>query len=115
IQRNKRCLVSHSEEALKKFDPASQAMLAISISNLLLTFPSGIFSLFHVLGYVGSVVVQMLYTSHYIINPLVFIWFNQMYRNKILDRLKPGRSQTDTQMETVGPYYESTTLGHTRK
>lgn len=62
---------------------ATKALLAISVSNLAYGLPHGIFHLIEGTSHTEFLLVHMFFYHHFIVDPLVFLWFNKSHRQRV--------------------------------
>lgn len=62
---------------------ATKALLAISVSNLAYGLPHGIFHLVKGTSHTEFLLVHMFFYHHFIVDPLVFLWFNENHRQRV--------------------------------
>ncbi|KAK4298239.1 hypothetical protein Pmani_029397 [Petrolisthes manimaculis] len=90
VLRNKRRLERHGDAGGGAagggggvMTQATKALLAISVSNLAFGLPHGIFHLIKGTSHTAFLLVHMFFYHHFIVDPLVFLWFNESHRNKV--------------------------------
>lgn len=62
---------------------ATKALLAISVSNLAYGLPHGIFHLIENTSHTEFLLVHLFFYHHFIVDPLVFLWFNESHRQRV--------------------------------
>lgn len=67
---------------------ATRAIFAVFVSNLVFGLPHAIFHLVGSLSDVAFVVVHMSFFTHFVLDPLVFIWYNRGHRERVTQRVK---------------------------
>ncbi|XP_050693415.1 uncharacterized protein LOC126984064 isoform X2 [Eriocheir sinensis] len=89
VQRNKRRLAATLQQprAGAVMDQATRAMLAVFISNLVFSLPHSIYHLMGTLPHYYSVIFHILFSAHFVVDPLVFIFANLHHRRRVLDLL----------------------------
>ncbi|XP_050700684.1 uncharacterized protein LOC126987606 [Eriocheir sinensis] len=118
VRRNKRNLpVGHHTAAVTQVtDEATRAMLAVFLSNLVLSFPYSIHYIQPVsYSFTIRVVITMVYFTRLFVDPLVFVCFNRHHRRHVLQGLKLclGRNPRE---EGESPYTQSSSaLGVTTR
>lgn len=65
-------------------DQATRAMLAVFISNLVFSLPHSIYHLMGKLPHYYSVIFHILFSAHFVVDPLVFIFVNLHHRRRVL-------------------------------
>ncbi|XP_050693421.1 uncharacterized protein LOC126984068 [Eriocheir sinensis] len=91
VRRNKSKLASsrHAAAVTQVVDEATRAMLAVFISNLLFGLPH---SIYHIIPFdyrvFSYVVMHSIFFTHLYTDPLVFVYFNQHHRRRVLQALK---------------------------
>lgn len=90
IQRNNRRLGAHQqqERTITKMDQATQATLAVYISNLVFGVPHAIFHLMDKQSLYLYVIFHVIYSTHFLVDPLAYMWFNAGCREKILSSVR---------------------------
>lgn len=68
-------------------DQATRAMLAVFISNLVFSLPHSIYHLMGRLPHYYSVIFHILFSAHFVVDPLVFIFVNLHHRRRVLNLL----------------------------
>lgn len=91
IQRNKRRLMANANQQgtmTTNMDQATRAMLAVFITNLVFGLPH---SIYHLLGpqpLYMHVIIHVIFCTHYIVDPLVYMWFNVSYRERLISSFR---------------------------
>lgn len=92
MQRNKRrlaasqCQGSQTREATR-MDQVMRAMLAVFISNLIFGIPHSIHHLQGKQPHYMKVIFHVLFSTHFMVDPLAFVWFNSGYRRRVADKI----------------------------
>ncbi|XP_042206604.1 uncharacterized protein LOC121855614 isoform X2 [Homarus americanus] len=105
VCRNKRRLAAHSQHStnsVRVIDEATRAMMAVFVTNLLLALPHSVFHLFYDLPFTTYVIIHVLFFSHFLVDPMVFIWFNGGHRQRVWGKVLVG-------LERVRCWYSSST------
>ncbi|XP_045599438.1 uncharacterized protein [Procambarus clarkii] len=92
IYRNKRQM-ARSEQPTRghsAVDQATCAMLAVFISNLLFGLPHAIFHLLDKPSHTADIIFHVLFYTHFIADPVVFVWCNRSYRRRVGERMHAG-------------------------
>ena len=91
MRRNRqRLAVSESRTSTSgTLDQATRAMIAVFISNLVFGFPHAVY---HLVGFtrISELVFHMLFYTHFVVDPLVFVWYNSNYRQRVQERVHAG-------------------------
>nr|XP_045599436.1 uncharacterized protein LOC123758789 [Procambarus clarkii] len=86
VQENKRRLARSQQSCLRVHnlvDQATRAMLAVFISNLLFGLPHAVYHLLHEPSFTLNVVIHIIFSTHFVVDPVVFVWYNQSYRRRV--------------------------------
>lgn len=62
---------------------ATKALLALSVSNLAYGLPHGIFHLIKDTSHTEFLLVHLFFYHHFIVDPLVFLWYNESHRQRV--------------------------------
>lgn len=102
VRRNKRRLAAkrHTTGVTQVMDQATRAMLAVFISNLLLSFPH---SIYHIVPYdhrvFSYVIMHSIFFTHLFVDPLAFLCSNLHHRQRVMHALKSLLGQSsDTEL-----------------
>lgn len=92
MRRNRqRLAVSESRtNNVGTLDQATRAMLAVFISNLVFGFPHAIYHVILQPSHTFGLTFHMLFHTHFVVDPLVFIWYNNNYRQRVWERIQAG-------------------------
>ncbi|KAK8739197.1 hypothetical protein OTU49_003528 [Cherax quadricarinatus] len=92
LYRNHRRLssIQHSSNVNRVVDQATRAMLAVFICNLLFGFPHSVFHLLDKPSHTSDILCHILFYTHFIVDPVVFVWFNRSYRHRIGEGVRAG-------------------------
>lgn len=71
-------------------DQATRAILAVFISNMVFGFPHAVFHLFEEPSHTLDLSIHMLFYTHFVVDPLLFIWYNSNYRQQVWRATKAG-------------------------
>ncbi|KAK8403652.1 hypothetical protein O3P69_000029 [Scylla paramamosain] len=90
LQRNKRRLAAsqHQQREATTMDQATRAMLAVFISNLVFGLPHSIYHLMGKQPHFMNILFHVLFSTHFVMDPLAFVWFNSCYRRRVFSRMK---------------------------
>lgn len=69
-------------------DHATRAMLAVFISNLIFGIPHSIHHLMGKQPHYMKVIFHVLFSTHFMVDPLAFVWFNSGYRRRVAAKIK---------------------------
>lgn len=117
IQRNKRRLAASQQQAksASSMDQATRAMLAVFLSNLVFGVPH---TIYHLMGklprYIG-VIFHVLYSTHFIVDPLVFVWFNNNYRTRVRSYVQKVTHSLSSQTTSSTVQYSATSQSDNRQ
>lgn len=64
-------------------DQATRAMTAVFFSNFVLGFPHAVFHLMIEQPLYISISIHLFFYTHFIVDPIVFIWFNNNHRQRV--------------------------------
>lgn len=87
-QRLQACQRQHQGRAGGVVTQATRAIFAVFVSNLVFGLPHAIFHLVGSLSDVAFVVIHMSFFTHFVLDPLVFIWYNRGHRERVTQRVK---------------------------
>lgn len=93
VRRNKRRLAGSQHEgsgATSVVDQATRAMTAVFVSNLLMGIPHSVFHLLENPSLTLDIIFHGLFYTHFIVDPVVFIWYNRDYHQRVGERLRAG-------------------------
>lgn len=87
--RNKRRMakVQSNRPGSRVVNNATRAMIAVFVSNLIFGLPHSIYHLIPHPPPSYDIIFHVLFSTHFVIDPLVFIYFNHSYRRRISERL----------------------------
>ncbi|XP_045118289.1 uncharacterized protein LOC123508583 [Portunus trituberculatus] len=90
IQRNKRRLAASQQQGRETttMDQATRAMLAVFISNMVFGLPHSIYHLMGRQPHFMNILFHVLFSTHFVMDPLAFVWFNSCYRRRVFSRMK---------------------------
>lgn len=91
IQRNKRRLVASQQQArmTTTMDQVTQAMLAVFISNMVFCLPFYAYRLMNdKQPMYMKLIFEIIFSLHFIADPLMYIWFNSGCREKVFSSLR---------------------------
>lgn len=90
IQRNRGRLAAnqHHPRSATSMDQATRAMLAVFISNLIFGLPHSIYHLMGRQPYYMHVIFHVIFSTHFVVDPLAFVWLNSGYRRNFFSRVK---------------------------
>lgn len=90
IQQNKRRLAASQCQARNAtiMDQATRAMLAVFISNLIFGIPHSIHHLMGKQPHYMKVIFHVLFSTHFMVDPLAFVWFNSGYRLRVAAKIR---------------------------
>ncbi|XP_053651589.2 C-C chemokine receptor type 8 [Cherax quadricarinatus] len=89
MRRNQCRLASNHTSSVHRVE-ATRSMLAVCISNLFLSFPHSVFHLLEDPSFTLHVIFHMLFYTHFIVDPIVFVGFNQSFRHRVVERVGAG-------------------------
>ncbi|XP_071546693.1 uncharacterized protein [Panulirus ornatus] len=92
VRRNKRRLANsqHSVKAHSACDEATRAMLAVFLSTLILGFPHSVYHMIEDPPMIYDIIFHILFSTHFALDPLVFVWFNRNYRKRTVEKMRLG-------------------------
>ncbi|KAG7154945.1 uncharacterized protein LOC121855615 [Homarus americanus] len=91
VRRNRlRLADSHSQSRDSVVDQATRAMMAVFVNNLLLGFPHSVYHLLEDPPRTAAVGFHILFYTHFVVDPVVFVWFNRNYRKRVSERVIMG-------------------------
>lgn len=91
IQRNKRRLAAYQQQQVRvptTMDEATWTMPAVFISNLVFWVPICIYHPLAIPTAHLAVILDIISSTHLMVGPLVFMWFNIGYRDKIVSSIR---------------------------
>lgn len=116
MRRNRQRLNEvQSRSSLKIIDNATRAMIAVFVSNLVFGLPFCISQLMRrKISRMLLNFIYVIYNTHLMVDPLVFIFFNYSHRRRVCNRIRTGwtwatgvyrtkdedRTKTDTGLDT---------------
>lgn len=116
VRRNRQRLNEvQSRSSLKIIDNATRAMIAVFVSNLVFGLPFCISQLMRrKISRMLLNFIYVIYNTHLMVDPLVFIFFNYSHRRRVCNRIRTGwtwatgvyrtkdedRTKTDTGLDT---------------
>lgn len=123
IQRNKRRLAASQQQgkSATTMDQATRAMLAVFVSNLVFGLPHSIYHLMGKQPYYMHVIFHVLFSTHFVVDPLVFVFFNLHNRRRVIDLLSSCRRRVSCQLPPMSskvvfsPAMTAHTSGHVTK
>ncbi|XP_053628604.1 rhodopsin-like isoform X2 [Cherax quadricarinatus] len=89
---------------------ATRSMLAVFISNLLLGFPYPVFYLQGKKSFTMNVIFRILFSSHFIVDPVVFVWFNRSFRHRVGEKVGAGVAWMSQRISRTSPTATVTTI-----
>nr|XP_053646226.1 uncharacterized protein LOC128698145 [Cherax quadricarinatus] len=69
---------------------ATRSMLAVFVSNLLLSFPHSVFHLLEKPSFTLYVIIHIIFSTHFVVDPVVFVWFSRSFRHRVNQRVRAG-------------------------
>lgn len=90
LQRNKRRLAASQCQAreVTVMDQATRAMLAVFISNLIFGIPHSVHHLMGKQPHYMKIIFHVLFSTHFVVDPLAFVWFNSGYRRRVAAKMR---------------------------
>ncbi|KAK8739193.1 hypothetical protein OTU49_003523, partial [Cherax quadricarinatus] len=89
-RRNQCRLASNQHTSNVHRVDATRSMLAVCITNLLLSFPHSVFHLLEDPSFNLDATFHILFSTHFIVDPIVFVGFNQSFRHRVVERVRAG-------------------------
>lgn len=117
IQRNKRRLAASQQQAksVSSMDQATRAMLAVFLSNLVFGVPH---TIYHLMGkqplFIG-IIFHVLFSTHFMVDPLVFVWFNNNYRTRVRSYVQKVTHSLSSQTTSSTVQYSATSQSDNRQ
>lgn len=92
VRRNKRRLASsqHNTKCGRVIDQATRAMLAVFVSNVLLSLPHSIYHVFRPESFTLYLIIHVIFFLHIVVDPFVYVWFNLDHRQRVLGKIRAG-------------------------
>ncbi|XP_045118847.1 uncharacterized protein LOC123508900 isoform X2 [Portunus trituberculatus] len=67
-------------------DQATRAMIAVFISNLVFGLPHAVYHIRTTFSFTLELSFHMLFYTHFVVDPVVFIWFNNNHRQQVREK-----------------------------
>ncbi|XP_042892275.1 uncharacterized protein LOC122266545 [Penaeus japonicus] len=90
MRRNKRRMAQVQSSHSRVVNNATRGMMAVFASNLIFGVPHSIYHLMPRPSQSFGIIFHVLFSTHFIVDPLVFIYFNHSYRRRVCERLWAG-------------------------
>lgn len=71
----------------RTLDQATRAMVAVFISNLVFGLPHAIYHMRTTFSFLLELSFHMIFYTHFVVDPVVFIWFNNNHRQQVKEKL----------------------------
>ncbi|KAG0727246.1 hypothetical protein GWK47_035042 [Chionoecetes opilio] len=106
MRRNKRRLADSQQQRRPRGTTMDQqvtlAMQAVFLSNMVFGLPHSVYHLMGKQPYYLYIIFHILFSTHFVMDPLAFVWFNRCYRRRVLSRMKNmNRSMTSRTASSV--------------
>ncbi|KAK8403657.1 hypothetical protein O3P69_000034 [Scylla paramamosain] len=89
MRRNKQRLATLESRSSTSgtLDQATRAMIAVFISNLVFGLPHAVYHIRTTFSHTLELSFHMLFYTHFVVDPVVFIWFNNNHRQQVKEKV----------------------------